>query len=85
MQLTRRARVSLTTDEMKLLDDYVNDIDKVAGFGVIKLNTGIGRDTITALLERGWAENHVINKLQKFLSELRETDYYRNLKNNKDV
>ena len=86
MQLSKRSKVSLPLEEQLVLKKYIEELDPASAFINIFNATRVRRDTVMKLIDRGWAELRVIEKMQQFLTELVETDYYKNLvKLNKNV
>ena len=79
IKLSPRSKAVLTPEEMSVLKNYTTVLDPDAALSIITTNTGVRTTTINSLFTRGWCELSVAQKLQKFLKELVETDYYKNL------
>ena len=80
IKLGPRSRAMLTDEETAFLKEYINVLDPMAAYINIRKNAGVSRDTLLILFENGYGFLSVVEKLQKFIKNFRETDYYQNLK-----
>ena len=68
--LSKKSRVKLTTEEIDQLKEYTQN--DPAAFINIKHNTGVRRDSILKVIERGSAEVAIALKLRDFLKLIKE-------------
>lgn len=74
-----RSRVRLKEEEENLLRRYVTKIDPDSGYTNIKNTVNVGRKTVNRILEFGYMELTVAEKIRDFLKALQESEYYKNL------